>query len=145
MKYIYFLNKEEGSLVVLDAINDMKEVHRSHHSNIKYARLVACSEVSGKFFAYSTKKSVFVINIESGETHEINEMSKITSLVFSKQSDSIVTGDESGKIHTWRNISSIPVGTVAHWHSDAVKTLRFSEDEAYLLSGGKEGVVVLWH
>lgn len=86
-----------------------------------------------------------MINIETGETHELSQMAKITSLLISRQSDCIVTGDASGKIHTWRNFSSIPISTVAHWHSESVKALKFTEDEAYLLSGGKEGVVVLWH
>ncbi|CAL0325563.1 unnamed protein product [Lupinus luteus] len=31
-----------------------------------------------------------------------------------------------------------------HWHSSGVKLLSFSSDGAYLYSGGKEGVLVLW-
>ncbi|XP_027329589.1 WD repeat-containing protein 75 [Abrus precatorius] len=31
-----------------------------------------------------------------------------------------------------------------HWHSAAVRLLSFSSDGAYLYSGGKEGVLVLW-
>ncbi|OMO60725.1 hypothetical protein CCACVL1_23917 [Corchorus capsularis] len=31
-----------------------------------------------------------------------------------------------------------------HWHSAKVKVLRFSSDGAYLYSGGKEGVLVVW-
>ena len=31
-----------------------------------------------------------------------------------------------------------------HWHAEAVCCLAFSPDDAYLLSGGHEGVLVVW-
>ncbi|XP_050217951.1 uncharacterized protein LOC126668808 [Mercurialis annua] len=34
--------------------------------------------------------------------------------------------------------------TTWHWHPSEVKTLSFSSDGAYLYSGGKEGVLVVW-
>ncbi|CAN4103824.1 unnamed protein product [Withania somnifera] len=34
--------------------------------------------------------------------------------------------------------------TTRHWHSAEVKVLFFSSDGAYLFSGGKEGVLVVW-
>jgi NET1-associated nuclear protein 1 (U3 small nucleolar RNA-associated protein 17) len=41
-------------------------------------------------------------------------------------------GDDASALSTW------------HWHASAVGTLVFSEDGAYVLSGGEEAVLVLW-
>ncbi|KAF9604761.1 hypothetical protein IFM89_010263 [Coptis chinensis] len=41
-------------------------------------------------------------------------------------------GDDADSCTTW------------HWHPSEVKTLSFSSDGAYLYSGGKEGVLVVW-
>ena len=34
--------------------------------------------------------------------------------------------------------------TTVHWHASAVGCLTFSPDGTYLLSGGREGVLVQW-
>jgi len=44
MKYCYFANKAEGTLIVLDALNEMKEIYRETHPHLKHARIVSCSE-----------------------------------------------------------------------------------------------------
>jgi len=36
------------------------------------------------------------------------------------------------------------VSTIYHWHADRVKSLAFTPDGAYLMSGGLEGVLVQW-
>ncbi|GAQ80570.1 WD40 repeat protein [Klebsormidium nitens] len=41
-------------------------------------------------------------------------------------------GDDASALSTW------------HWHANAVGALVFSEDGAYVLSGGEEAVLVLW-
>ena len=41
-------------------------------------------------------------------------------------------GDDASALSTW------------HWHANAVGALMFSEDGAYVLSGGEEAVLVLW-
>jgi len=56
-----------------------------------------------------------------------------------------VTGDEMGKIHHWYEFMGISVCTMKHWHSTPVKTLEFTVDSSFLISGGEEGVLVLWH
>ena len=40
--------------------------------------------------------------------------------------------------------ASNAVRTVAHWHAHAVRTVAFSPDGAYMLSGGDEAVLVVW-
>ncbi|KAK9813012.1 hypothetical protein WJX72_007479 [[Myrmecia] bisecta] len=73
----------------------------------------------------------------------------------------IATGDVSGRINlfdgftalpeegrpadpaAWVPARQIPV-TTHHWHAHGVRSLSFSLDSAYMLSGGEEGVLVMW-
>mmetsp|Transcript_4790 Transcript_4790/g.14629 ORF Transcript_4790/g.14629 Transcript_4790/m.14629 type:complete len:949 (+) Transcript_4790:182-3028(+) len=41
-------------------------------------------------------------------------------------------------------LSTTQVSSNHHWHSHAVLSMCFSDDGAYLLSGGSEGVLVIW-
>ncbi|SJX64495.1 related to NAN1-U3 snoRNP protein [Sporisorium reilianum f. sp. reilianum] len=73
----------------------------------------------------------------------------------------LVTGDSTGRIRVWyclQNSFMAPSkaeaddgmerhapSTVLHWHAHAVSSLCFSPNGAHLLSGGEEGVLVVWH
>lgn len=67
----------------------------------------------------------------------------------------IATGDVNGKIVMWyfmekthnetlSSSSAKPISTTLHWHAHRVLSLAFTMDGSYLLSGGEEGVLVLW-
>ena len=73
----------------------------------------------------------------------------------------IAAGDASGRIQLWRNFGPhVPAiiksasykhhagdalrPTTWHWHASPVTSLTFSPDGTYLLSGGREGVLVIW-
>ncbi|GIL68600.1 hypothetical protein Vafri_21848 [Volvox africanus] len=87
-----------------------------------------------------------------------------TCLAISADNSLIAAGDVSGRILIWRSFEhSVPSAlrqgehtgkahptqeppvTTVHWHAHPVGALAFSEDGTYLLSGGEEGVLVLWH
>lgn len=73
----------------------------------------------------------------------------------------LVTGDSNGRIRVWyclQNSFMAPSkaeaddgmerhapSSVFHWHAHAVSSLCFSPNGAHLLSGGEEGVLVVWH
>lgn len=73
----------------------------------------------------------------------------------------LVTGDSSGRIRVWYclqknfmapskaeaddGMERHAPSTVLHWHAHAVSSLCFSPNGAHLLSGGEEGVLVVWH
>ncbi|TKY89507.1 hypothetical protein EX895_002038 [Sporisorium graminicola] len=73
----------------------------------------------------------------------------------------LVTGDATGRIRVWyclQNSFMAPSkdegddgmerhapSTVLHWHAHAVSSLCFSPNGVHLLSGGEEGVLVVWH
>ena len=94
----------------------------------------------------------------------------VTALAFDVNDGSVAAGDATGRILLWHGFANAcaPRGetTVAesdanaarrrradgddlpcstfHWHAQRVGCLQFTRDGAYLLSGGKEAVLVLW-
>ncbi|EME41312.1 hypothetical protein DOTSEDRAFT_90197 [Dothistroma septosporum NZE10] len=65
----------------------------------------------------------------------------------------VAVGNAEGQIHLYSDLSTLfaslsqvtlPPPRVLHWHRNAVSTVKFSRDGHYLISGGKETVMVLW-
>ena len=63
----------------------------------------------------------------------------------------LAVGNEDGQIHLYDDISTVsgrkpqlPSPRILHWHREAVSSVKFSQDGNYLISGGKETVLVLW-
>ncbi|KAE8548555.1 hypothetical protein EYB25_008933 [Talaromyces marneffei] len=65
----------------------------------------------------------------------------------------IAIGDASGVILVYNNVlssisregtSGLPLLQRLHWHREAVASLRWSRDGNYIISGGKESVLVFW-
>lgn len=64
----------------------------------------------------------------------------------------LAIGNDNGQIQLYDDISSLlsqaqpalPAPRVLHWHRSAVSSVKFSPDGSYLISGGKETVLVLW-
>ncbi|XP_028415073.1 WD repeat-containing protein 75-like [Dendronephthya gigantea] len=69
-----------------------------------------------------------------------------TSIAFHPFDSCLATGHDNGKIIIWKNlqIDSKPICTKLHWHAHSVASLNFSNDGAYLYSGGEESVLVFW-
>lgn len=73
----------------------------------------------------------------------------------------LVTGDATGRIRVWYcleknfmapskaeaddGMERHAPSSVMHWHAHGVSSLCFSPNGAHLLSGGEEGVLVVWH
>lgn len=84
--------------------------------------------------------------------------SRLTALAFHPDADTprFATGEANGKIKVWycleqfAALGRVPDGTDAaptttlHWHAHGVAALQYTPDGAQLLSGGEEGVLVLW-
>ncbi len=77
------------------------------------------------------------------EVKQLQHTEVITSACL--EEDSIVIGDVSGKITTYKDALTGESKTTMkeHWHAHEVKALYSSGKMLY--SGGEEGVVVLWH
>ncbi|KAK4541199.1 hypothetical protein LTR36_008273 [Oleoguttula mirabilis] len=66
---------------------------------------------------------------------------------------SLAVGNVEGQIHLYDDITSVfaqkgqailPSPRILHWHREAVSAVKLSQDGNYLISGGKETVLVLW-
>lgn len=90
---------------------------------------------------------------------------RFTTVAFHPTENIFATGNEKGQIRVWYNVLPRPAPTeggdaqmdladadmgaepsssVLHWHAHAVASLAFTPNGAYLLSGGREAVLVLW-
>lgn len=62
----------------------------------------------------------------------------------------LALGNADGQIHLYEDVSrlfngkELPSPRTLHWHRDAVSAVKFTPDNQYLISGGKETVMVLW-
>jgi len=62
----------------------------------------------------------------------------------------LALGNADGQIHLYEDVSrlfngkELPSPRILHWHRDAVSAVKFTPDNQYLISGGKETVMVLW-
>ncbi|KAI8008573.1 WD repeat-containing protein 75 [Camellia lanceoleosa] len=103
----------------------------------------------------------------------LHHTKNLTTLAFHPTERIVAAGDETGRILIWwgfgnkafslgsklinggltnneddrpgvRGHDDADSCTMWHWHSAEVKLLLFSPDGAYLYSGGKEGVLVVW-
>ncbi|KAH9486491.1 WD repeat-containing protein 75 [Psilocybe cubensis] len=92
--------------------------------------------------------------ITSGFTKYVSP-EKLTCLAFHPSDEYFATGDEKGVIRLWYclndnlavNIRDVEKRTQTrsfHWHAHAVSSVSFTNNGAYLLSGGEEAVLVIW-
>ncbi|GAX72998.1 hypothetical protein CEUSTIGMA_g450.t1 [Chlamydomonas eustigma] len=123
------------------------------------------------FAATFDKHSLFVWRVGE-EIHQplnLHHTKPYTCVAISADETMIAAGDASGRIQIWRNFAahvpavkrgegaasgpgsgkhhvdpSLLQPTTVHWHSSAVGCLAFSPDGTYLLSGGRESVLVIW-
>ncbi|KAF2488067.1 hypothetical protein BDY17DRAFT_23390 [Neohortaea acidophila] len=63
---------------------------------------------------------------------------------------SLAMGLEDGQIMVYSDVTSLfksqalPTPRILHWHRRAVSAIRYSRDGNYIISGGKETVLVIW-
>ncbi|XP_022755429.1 WD repeat-containing protein 75 [Durio zibethinus] len=103
----------------------------------------------------------------------LHHTKKITAIAFHPTQRIVAAGDVTGRILTWRGFGNRTFAagkgvaneklidvqednpgvrdnddadscSTWHWHPAEVNVLSFSSDGAYLYSGGKEGVLVVW-
>ncbi|XP_063615170.1 WD repeat-containing protein 75-like [Penaeus indicus] len=68
-----------------------------------------------------------------------------TCLVWNPQQEMLATGDITGRIVLWYNLTNtVPAQTILHWHTLPVEDLAFSVLGNELYSGGGECVLVKW-
>lgn len=124
------------------------------------------------FVATSDRHTLFVWRTGKEMTQPLvlHHTKPYTCVAVSADETMLAAGDATGRIQLWRHFGdAVPraVSTDApsssgqpssstseaaallrpatlHWHASAVGCLSFSPDGTYLLSGGREGVLVMW-
>ncbi|KAL1739499.1 WD40-repeat-containing domain protein [Schizophyllum fasciatum] len=112
---------------------------------------------SGDWLVATAGHKAYVVNSSSlgdGFTKYVSP-EKLTCLATHPVDDYFATGDVKGNIRIWYCLNrDLPVNatgvekksdtTSLHWHAHAVSSLTFTDNGAYLLSGGEEAVLVVW-
>ncbi|KAI5275226.1 WD40 repeat-like protein [Aureobasidium subglaciale] len=108
--------------------------------------------VVGKRVPSDTTRYDFVeITVSAGVTSlECRVESSESKKKAKTETLSVAVGNVSGEIFLYenvyssdKNIESLTPRTL-HWHREAVATVKWSKDGTYLISGGRETVLVLW-
>lgn len=113
--------------------------------------------VVGETLAYILGKNIVTQSLVSESASKvICRQAKLVSLALSSDGRKLAAGDDFGKIYVLYNFMA-PVSSDDHsqakmviqslpqWHSHSVNSLQFTQDDAFLLSAGKESVLVQWH
>ena len=107
---------------------------------------MCCSE-DGRYFACIVDKHIYVIDFDTKKHYSFKSGAKLTCIAMKSDATCICVGNNKGKIYYYYDFTSKSGATIStrHWHANPVKYLHFTRDNTFLLSGGKEAVVVLWH
>jgi NET1-associated nuclear protein 1 (U3 small nucleolar RNA-associated protein 17) len=124
--------------------------------------------VEGRFIVAATSSKLVVGKLVSPDAEsprydfvEITISEGVTSLACRVESSeskkkaksenvSVAVGNASGEIFLYENVypsdksAETLTPRVLHWHREAVGTIKWSKDSTYLISGGRETVLVLW-
>lgn len=119
---------------------------------------------SGSHIVITSDKIVRTIgtnDLHGSSLRKYDSPDPLTCLAFHPSEEIFATGDENGVIRLWycldsrnlarrghsnheRRAGKAPT-TVMHWHAHAVSSIAFSANGSYLVSGGEEAVLVIWH
>ena len=73
---------------------------------------------------------------------------EISTATHHPTEDILAVGLGEGQIHFWRystlGETSNHLKETYHWHSQRCTSIQFTEDATYMISGGKEAVLVIW-
>ncbi|EMR10798.1 hypothetical protein PNEG_00945 [Pneumocystis murina B123] len=93
---------------------------------------------------YICKKTNFENKQSSWEIRKFNTGSVINTLVI--HDDHVAVGDNEGKLLIYYNILKFeePIIRTFHWHPQPFSALNWILQGSYILTGGKESVLVFW-
>ncbi|CAH1122893.1 unnamed protein product [Ceutorhynchus assimilis] len=101
-----------------------------------------------KYFSVVAKNTVYFVNLQTLKVsrHSMQENNrKFTCVSCHPKDETVLTGDDTGRIVMWQNIfSTKKTQAIYHWHTLPVKSLAFSTLGSYFYSGADESVLVKW-
>lgn len=108
--------------------------------------LVTFSTCEGnEWLITSSEKILMIYSAQNEELQSYKQKYIITKIAILSSKPILSFGDARGSIFIWHEFTRGDITlTCVHWHSHAVSALGFTVDGSYLLSGGEEGVLVVW-
>lgn len=85
--------------------------------------------------------SIIILNISTQDSKVYEHNGPLSVMAIHPQDKYIAVGDVKGLIVKVYEKNNVKV----HWHAHKVTCITFTNDSNYMLSGGEEGVIVLWH
>lgn len=85
--------------------------------------------------------SIMILNIATQGVKVIDSGVPLNTIAIHPAGDYFAVGDCTGQIMKIYEKYT----TKVHWHAHKVQSIGFTNDNNFMLSGGEEGVVVIWH
>ena len=85
--------------------------------------------------------SIVILNIATQGVRVLDSGVPFNTMSIHPAGDYIAVGDCTGQIMKVYE----KYNTKVHWHAHKVQSIGFTNDNNFMLSGGEEGVVVIWH
>ncbi|CDK29478.1 unnamed protein product [Kuraishia capsulata CBS 1993] len=153
--------EHEEFLMVVGKISNNRSPHtrtilragRSDSTELFTAKnitIFASSNNCKRFVFLSSKNELIYVRLEQDQNIAKNEKvtfaykTPITAMAVSNEDGIVALGTSSGIIQIVYAEDPETPQRLLKWHIDQVKSLRFSKDDSYLLSGGLEKVLVFW-
>ncbi|CAI2384232.1 unnamed protein product [Moneuplotes crassus] len=146
-KHAIVVNRAQKIVKSFDILNNFSLASEiTNDALANYRGSITCSGDS-KYFAFITQRIITVIDLENKDCKQFRANFNLTTIKMQSEGKYLVVGDCVGKIHHYYDFFNEHGPTISsrHWHSNRVNVLEFTKDNAFLLSGGKEAVLVLWH
>jgi WD40 repeat protein len=146
-KHAIIVCRKQKTVKCLDILNNFALVSENKLESLKeYKYNTSCSE-DCRYFAFITKNHVHVMDLKAKDHRSFKTNFELSCISMKPDGEYLVVGDVVGKIHYYYSVFSEKGLTIStrHWHANKVNSLHFSKDGAFLMSGGKEAVIVLWH
>jgi len=133
---------EGGELVVWNL--DRFTVHPTPLPTISGVKSLAISRDGRRLALGDWSGSLRLIDLETNEVTELpGDASHETCLLFSANDTLLAAGTEDGRLSIWdHRAKSLVARTQAH--GAAIRHLVFTPDGSRLLTGGAEGLIVVW-
>eukprot|EP00792_Barthelona_sp_PAP020_P003601 TRINITY_DN1572_c0_g1_i1.p1 TRINITY_DN1572_c0_g1~~TRINITY_DN1572_c0_g1_i1.p1 ORF type:complete len:795 (+),score=186.01 TRINITY_DN1572_c0_g1_i1:36-2387(+) len=131
-----------------EPVSVLKGYNMLEDNTIQYVRFhnhVTQLKIFGDKILCLDGRSILVYLPATQNTERVRTSHVLTKLCVNKTSTIAMVGDAKGKLYFLEHSGSTLKRRTQHWHAHAVNALCFGGiEEQYSISGGFEGVVVLW-
>jgi hypothetical protein len=137
---IFYLKASGQSLSRLDQVSERFEQTDYFKGQVEDAISLQITS-DFKQLVLLKRFTLLMIHVDSLVTRKFESPVPLNTMQVHPNSDYVAVGDCTGQIvKVYEKYT-----TKVHWHAHKVECLGFTNDCNFMLSGGEEGVVVIWH